>query len=104
MSDDNLRKYYANQLKRQEYLKIGFKQGFEAGYAKAKEDFGRPQGEWGKDIRLINYLTRKCLECGKNSAVGNFCMWCGSDMRPRISDEAVDGEGKDGNVKEGDAE
>lgn len=42
MSDDRLRREYAEQLK-QSYLQSGFKQGFEAGYAKAKEDFERPQ-------------------------------------------------------------
>ncbi len=41
----------------------------------------RPHGEWDKDVRVINYLTRRCLECFKYSAVGNFCMWCGADMR-----------------------
>lgn len=41
----------------------------------------RPHGEWGKYVRPINYITRTCLECGNNSAVGNFCMWCGADMR-----------------------
>ena len=34
---DILRRAYAEQLK-QDYLKSGFKQGFEARYAKAKED------------------------------------------------------------------
>lgn len=42
MSDDRLRREYAERLK-QSYLQSGFKQGFEAGYAKAKEDFERLQ-------------------------------------------------------------
>lgn len=45
MSDSRLRREYAEEL-RQSYLQSGFKQGFEAGYAKAKEDFERPHGEW----------------------------------------------------------
>lgn len=45
MSDSILRREYAEQLK-QSYLQSGFKQGFEAGYAKAKADFERPQGNW----------------------------------------------------------
>jgi hypothetical protein len=40
--NDRLRREYAETLK-QSYLSSGFKQGFEAGYAKAKEDFERPQ-------------------------------------------------------------
>lgn len=35
---DILRREYAERL-RQDYFQTGFKQGFEAGYAKAKEDF-----------------------------------------------------------------
>lgn len=33
----------------------------------------------------------------------NYCPNCGADMRQRILDEADDGAGKDGNVKEGEA-
>lgn len=106
MSDDNLRKYYANQLKRQEYLKIGFKQGFEAGYAKAKEDFGRPQGEWvpctKEGLPLTEYLCRyeaqkwygyKCSHCtfiykGNALTQSPYCQKCGSDNRKKGDENA----------------
>lgn len=91
MSDDNLRKYYANQLKRQEYLKIGFKQGFEAGYAKAKEDFGRPQGEW-----IFKNGKYRCTACGEKAIyvypglstipkaiLTDFCPKCGVQMNAK---------------------
>ena len=58
----------------------------------------RPHGVWKPD--------GTCSECGVYSSLNkntaNFCPNCGSDNRPRILDESVDGEGKDGNVKEGD--
>ena len=87
MSDDNLRKYYANQLKRQEYLKIGFKQGFEAGYAKAKEDFERPRGEWIEHRQYyMNYFVSEyeCSNCRDEvwqETEWQFCPNCGADMR-----------------------
>ena len=75
----------------------------------------RPHGEW---IAIPKYKRRgkrffDCSVChyGKNgeiiceisdSKIPNFCPNCGADMRPRVLDQAVDGEGKDGNVKEGD--
>jgi DNA-directed RNA polymerase subunit RPC12/RpoP len=95
MSDDNLRKYYANQLKRQEYLKIGFKQGFEAGYAKAKQDFERPHGEWeviGRET-FSPTVTYRCSVCKAKevSCVPNdkphYCENCGARMRPKEESE-----------------
>lgn len=70
----------------------------------------RPHGEW---IDKGEYA--ECSICGSCSGTQfdgvepiplktNFCPNCGSDNRPRILDESVDGEGKDGNVKEGDKE
>ena len=84
MSDDRLRRAYAEELK-QGYLKTGFKQGFEAGYAKAKKDFERPRGEW-KEV----YLTPEekcfygelweCSVCWVRDKKSNFCPNCGADM------------------------
>lgn len=56
MSDGRLRREYAEQLK-QSYLQSGFKQGFEAGYAKAKE-----------------------VSCVPNDKP-HYCENCGADMR-----------------------
>ena len=68
----------------------------------------RPHGEWERNPQIRTLITRTCNACGGRSAVGNFCMWCGSDNRVKegeqILDEAIDGEGKDGNVKEGEKE
>ena len=41
----------------------------------------RPHGEWEGNTEKRNLITRKCTACGGRSAVGNFCMWCGADMR-----------------------
>jgi rubrerythrin len=67
------------------------------------EDFA----EWidrsdGGRIRYPFWKRYECSKCGAKSENTNFCPNCGSDNRPRILDEAVDGAGKDGNVKEGD--
>lgn len=73
----------------------------------------RPHGEWEhwgspfSDDSIAN--SRVCSLCKARyveieDEVFNFCPNCGSDNRPRILDEAIDGEGKDGNVKEGEAE
>lgn len=62
----------------------------------------RPHGEWvlDKEISFI-FNIYECSKCRFNgSKRWHFCPNCGSDNRPRILDEAVDGEGKDGNVKE----
>lgn len=67
MSDDRLRRAYAEELK-QNYLKSGFKQGFEAGYAKAKEDF---------DTFKIN--QKNCDFC----SLRNMCCMRGADMQFR---------------------
>lgn len=44
----------------------------------------------------------KCSKCGEEVCCkdNNFCSNCGADMRPKILDQAIDGAGKDGNVKE----
>lgn len=68
------------------------------------EDFG----EWidrsdGGRIRYPFWERYECSKCGAKSEDTNFCPNCGSDNRPRILDEAVNGEGKDGNVKEGES-
>ena len=42
-----------------------------------------PHGNWdwdGKAVKREMYI-RECLHCKTKSAVGNFCMWCGADMR-----------------------
>ena len=65
---------------------------------------------WGSpftDDTIANSIV--CTRCKAryveiDGEVFNFCPNCGSDNRPRILDEAVDGEGKDGNVKEGEKE
>ena len=66
----------------------------------------RPHGEWVLDKEFSFVLNiYECSKCRFNgSKRWHFCPNCGSDNRPRILDEAVDGEGKDGNVKEGEAE
>ena len=41
-----------------------------------------PRGKWNKKKSDSAYLlVRKCLNCNNRSAVGNFCMWRGADMR-----------------------
>ena len=48
----------------------------------------RACGEWNKDKRERVYMfVRECLNCKNKSAVGNFCMWCGADMRPKEGEE-----------------
>lgn len=41
----------------------------------------RPRGEWRGNTERRNMNTRICKSCGDRSVVGNFCMWCGADMR-----------------------
>lgn len=42
----------------------------------------RPQGKWNMDKCDRAFLAvRECLNCNNRSAVGNYCMWCGADMR-----------------------
>lgn len=42
----------------------------------------RPHGEWVKgEQERVSFFVRKCSQCGENVAVGNYCMWCGSDNR-----------------------
>ena len=91
MSDSILRREYADQLKH-DYLESGFKQGFEAGYAKAKEDFERPNGKWIDESKD----ALRCSACGKlvyKPFIGgfptertqhynpNYCAFCGADMK-----------------------
>lgn len=80
-----------------------FDKGYEVGYKKAKADFDRPHGEWVEDGAYY-----KCPFCSnfvlKDDGKPYYCDHCGADMRPRILDQAVDGEGKDGNVREGEVE
>lgn len=78
----------------------------------------RPHGEWvaREDMDYLdeNKVVHNHFECKKcgfihdfidgHTAQYNFCPNCGADMRPRVLDQAVDGEGKDGNVKAGEAE
>ena len=74
---------------------------------KAIEALKEPKhGEWVLDKEFSFVLNiYECSKCRFNgSKRWHFCPNCGSDNRPRILDEAVDGEGKDGNVKEGEAE
>ena len=48
------------------------------------EEYGpRPHGEWEGEQEKRKLITRKCSSCGGRSAVGNFCMWCGSDNLKR---------------------
>ncbi len=77
----------------------------------------RPHGEWKYEpkLRLVDetddgaiYETEMkcfCSACGADFGFRKvddaFCKYCGADMRPRVLDEALDGSGKDGNVKEG---
>lgn len=65
-------------------------------------------GEWiDYQDDEYSYLAN-CSKCGyqmnthEEHGYFNFCPNCGKAMRHRILDESVDGEGKDGNVKEGD--
>lgn len=67
-------------------------------------------GEWkplGEPDDLGIHSWYICSRCGFRTTwhmvdIFHFCPNCGADMRTRILDESVDGEGKDGNVKEGD--
>lgn len=74
----------------------------------------RPHGEW---LSHYEYCKKHdcipsgliafwwCNQCEQGVEIKtNFCPNCGTDMRPRILDQAVDGEGRDGNVKEGESE
>lgn len=52
---------------------VNFKQGFEAGYVKAKEDFDRPRGAW--------HIWYACPHCGEmRSKPFDTCAYCGADM------------------------
>lgn len=67
----------------------------------------RPHGEWIQDFTRDTATI--CSKCGEKAwykeysgriTKSNFCPNCGADMRPKILDQAIDGAGKDGNVKE----
>ena len=62
------------------------------------EEMTRPHGEWvyhDMNGQFCSVCEKPCLW------KFNFCPSCGADMRPWTLDEAIDGKGKDGNVKEG---
>lgn len=93
----DLRKAYAEQLK-QDYLKTGFKQGFEAGYAKAKEDFERPHGEWvykkfDKKTGISDSYFCSCCDFPLTGIYKIYCSVCGADMRIKKEGEDNDSEG-----------
>lgn len=103
---NNTCKYYKNCWSRGEGLK-------EDGEECARYEPDRPHGEWKhwgspfSDDSIANSIV--CSLCKARyveieDEVFNFCPNCGSDNRPRILDETIDGEGKDGNVREGEAE
>lgn len=99
MSNNRLRRNYAEQLK-QDYLKSGFKQGFEAGYAKAKKEFERPHGEWiwkeyNPDYNCGDIVCSKCNieffdgvpQERLKYTMWNFCPNCGASMIKKEGDE-----------------
>lgn len=43
----------------------------------------RPHGEWNGKAEEREVTTRFCTSCNVRGAVGNFCMWCGADMRKK---------------------
>ena len=57
---------------------------YDHGYAQAKRDFERPQGEWIKHEDWINEggCGYECSCCGRTYDYDmNFCGYCGADMR-----------------------
>ena len=51
---------------------------YDHGYAQAKRDFERPQGEWTNK----HFEHADCSLCGRtNDYHGDFCKYCGSDNR-----------------------
>lgn len=96
MSDDILRREYAEELKHC-YLKTGFKQGFEAGYTKAKEDFERLRGEWvlDKEFSFV-FNMYECSKCRFNgSKRWHFCPNCGVPMSEKALEIIRKREGDD---------
>ena len=64
---------------------IIWEQGYECGYAQAKQNFERPQGEW-----IPNYTSqffnpgRSCNLCGKIVEFSeNYCPNCGAQMKKK---------------------
>lgn len=44
--------------------------------------YERPQGEWIKKQVTPASCTYVCSECGIEEVIlGNFCCWCGAEMR-----------------------
>ena len=43
----------------------------------------RPHGSWEGKPERKQLITRRCTACGERGAVGNFCWWCGADMRKK---------------------
>lgn len=41
----------------------------------------RPHGTWEGTPERKSLIIRRCNVCGERGAVGNFCWWCGADMR-----------------------
>lgn len=46
----------------------------------------RPHGSWEGQPQRRNLVIRVCTSCGELSAVGNFCMWCGSNNQVEVGD------------------
>lgn len=68
----------------------------------------RPHGEWiirrNRRGKHIYSVCSRCNVAHLDTDFPNFCDNCGADMRQRVLDQDTDGAGKDGNVKEGEAD
>ena len=73
----------------EEHEKIGFKKGFNEGYAQAQVDLERPQGEWINHRNDYGHNIANCSECGKTiqwhdedeDGIPRYCWYCGAVMQ-----------------------
>lgn len=47
----------------------------------------QPHGRWIGKPQRRKLVIRVCTSCGEPGAVGNFCMWCGSNNQVEVGDD-----------------
>ena len=76
---DNAPTIEPEKAKESELIKA-YTKGFDTGVEAVKNE--RPKGEWIKKQVTPASCTYVCSECGIEEVIlGNFCCWCGADMR-----------------------